>query len=250
MEVLVKQWPIYVLSLPGSDARRALLIETLTKMRLDYEIVFGIDGREGLPSQWYEHVDRTTASRAQGRDLTDGELACALSHREIYRKIVSERLLGAVILEDDAVIGSRFVEFFTQQKYCKAPLMMLDHSHARVSGHASELMPGILMRRLALPSCLTTAYSISTDAALNLLNAASPVITPADWPGDIVALGAVVLDPRIADHPDPLSGNSNLEADRKAKPQHKGSLLRAFSRWTNTAHWRRWLIKRRSTRIS
>lgn len=243
-------WPIYVLTLPDAERRRALLIRSLFSMKLEHEIVFGIDGRQGLPNQWESEVDRSAASKTMGRYLSEGELACALSHREIYRKILLREQPGAIIFEDDAIIDTQFSTFVEEEHYLKAPLIMLDHSHARVSRPSATLMPGVVMRQLALPSCLTTAYSISATAAAALLKAASPVRAPADWPGDIVALGAVALEPRIVKHPDPTSGDSNLEADRKAIPQQQGKILRATNRWTDREHWRRWLIKRRSNRIS
>lgn len=243
-------WPIFVLSLPGEEARRAPLLQALADMGMSYEVFPGIDGRKGLPDRWQSDIDRTSASHEFGRDLTDGEFACALSHREIYRQIVTRGLPGAIVLEDDAIVGTQFVHFVEQSLYQSAALMMLDHSHARVAGPAFDLMPGIKMRRLTLPSCLTTAYSISTDAAQKLLEAASPVRCPADWPGDIVTLGAVALTPRIAEHPDPLNGSSHLHAGRSKMPRHSGNIQRAIQRWTSPAHWRRWLTKRRSTRIS
>jgi glycosyl transferase family 25 len=219
-------------------------------MRLNHEVVFGVDGRKGLPGRWQADVDRAAASRTQGRSLTDGELGCALSHREIYRRITTQKLPGAIVLEDDAVIGAQFTTFLERRLYLRAPLMMLDHSHARVADAGVELMTGVQMCRLTLPSCLTTAYSISAEAALVLLDAASPIRAPADWPGDIVALGAVALHPRIVSHPNPTSGKSHLHAERDAMPQNHGSFRRALYRWTSTAHWQRWLTKRRSTRIS
>ena len=246
----MKSWPVFVLSLPGEEVRRAPLLQALAGMGVSYEVFPGIDGRTGLPDRWHGEIDRISASREIGRDLTDGEFACALSHREIYRQIGIRALPGAVVLEDDAIVGTQFAFFIEHKLYERAALMMLDHSHARVAGSASELMPGVGMRRLTLPSCLTTAYSISADAAQTLLKAASPVRSPADWPGDIVALGAVAMAPRIVDHPDPMTGGSHLNAVRSQMPRHRGSLERARQRWTSGAHWRRWCIKRRSTRIS
>lgn len=243
-------WPIFILSLPGEEVRRAPLLQSLANMGISYELINGIDGRKGIPDRWNSEIDRASANHNFGRDLTDGEFACALSHREIYRQIGTRGLPGAVVLEDDAIVGTQFAAFVKQKLYQSAALMMLDHSHARVAGPSFDLMPGVEMRHLTLPSCLTTAYSISTDAAQTLLKAASPVCCPADWPGDIVSLGAVALSPRIVDHPDQLTGSSHLNAARSKMPMNSGSLQRTIQRLTSRAHWQRWLTKRRSTRIS
>ncbi|TGD41404.1 glycosyltransferase family 25 protein [Pseudotabrizicola sediminis] len=246
----MKNWPIFILSLPGEEVRRAPLLQALADMGMSYEVISGIDGRKGIPDCWSSEIDRASASRNFGRDLTDGEFACALSHREIYRQIATRGLPGAIVLEDDAIVGPQFAAFVKQKLYKSATLVMLDHSHARVAGPSFDLMPGVRMQYLTLPSCLTTAYSISTDAAQTLLKAASPVYCPADWPGDIVSLRAVALSPRIVDHPDPLTGSSHLNAARSKMPMNTGSLQRTIRRLTSLSHWQRWLTKRRSTRIS
>jgi glycosyl transferase family 25 len=246
----VTSWPIFVLSLPGEETRRAPLLRALSDMGLSHEVFLGIDGRNGLPDRWLSQIDRAAARRKLGHDLTDGEFACALSHREIYRQIAARGLPGAVVLEDDAIVGAKFVPFIEQHLYQNAALMMLDHSHARVAGPSIDLMPLVKMRRLTLPSFLTSAYSISVDAAQTLLEEASPVRCPADWPGDIVALGAMAVTPRIADHPDPLGGNSHLNEARNNVRSQSNSLDRAIQRWTSRSHCRRWITKRLSSRIS
>ena len=113
-----------------------------------------------------------------------------------------------------------------------------------------NVMPGIVARRLSLTSCLTTAYSISANAAAALLDAGSPITNTADWPGDIVIQGAWELDPRIVDHQDPSIGVSHIRVERDKAPQRRGSLSRAVRRWSSLRYWHVWMIKRRSVRIS
>lgn len=246
----MQHWPIIVLSLPGEEARRAPLLQALTEMNLHHEVFLGVDGRDGLSDRWLTDIDRCWAYRNHERDLTDGEFACALSHREIYRLIGTRCLSGAIVLEDDAIVGRKFLTFVQQKHFLEAPLMMLDHSHARVIGPEKNLLHGLAYRKLSLPSCLTTAYSISANAACALLKHSAPIRNQADWPGDIVALGAVALNPRIVDHPDPVTGTSHLRAGREQMARRGGNIERTLRRFTSTAHWKRWLIKRRSTRIS
>lgn len=242
--------PIFVLSLATEEKRRAPLVQALSALNLEFELVAGIDGRFGLPEIWESHIDRRGARRAFGRDLTDGEFACALSHREIYRAVLARGLPGAIVLEDDAILGAAFKAFVQGALYRQAPMIMLDHSHARVAGAGPEILPGIRMRRLTLPSCRSTGYALSAAAAASLLRAAQPITMPADWPGNVVSLGAAVLVPPLVGHPSATDGSSHLEVERSQIPQQRGRLQRGIGRLISPAFWRRWVTKRRSTRVS
>jgi glycosyl transferase family 25 len=236
-------WPVFVITLEGDEGRRQGLIDQLTKDAIDHELVFGVDGRQGLPKEFEPLIDRQEAKRRYRRALSDTEFACALSHQSIYRRLVDGEYNGAVILEDDAILTQTFVAFIAQRIYLKSDLMMLDHSHARVTGEPIHFADGILARKLALPSCRTTAYSVSTKAAEYLLNAGVPLADVADWPGDITTLDAVALDPTVVKHSDPDEGGSHIRASRRPA---KSDLLRFLGK----AYWRTWIKKRLSDRIS
>ncbi|WP_371056069.1 glycosyltransferase family 25 protein [Rhodosalinus sp. K401] len=243
-------WPIVVLSLPGEEVRRRGLLTALARFALDYEVFIGVDGRNGLPACWERDIDRSAARFNIGRDLTDGEFACALSHREIYRKIERKGWQGAVVLEDDAIIDRRFADFVRGELFRRADLIMLDHSRAYVRGKGLDIMKGVTMRRLALPSYLTTGYSISAAGARSLLASSRPVSATADWPGDIVSLGAMALEPRIVDHPDKFTGTSHLRDARVKIVSDHGGKRGSAKRRRATTYWKRWLIKRLSSKIS
>lgn len=244
------KWPIFVLSLDGDDARRAPLLQALKDHGLEYQLILGIDGRSGLPDRWSDQIDRQDAAKTLGRQMTDGEFACALSHREMYRDIVERRLPGAIILEDDAVIGQEFVDFCASNAFEQADLMLLDHSHAHVRGKGINVLAGVWAQPLSLPASLTSAYSISASGAVNLLRAASPVCALADWPGDIVALGALALNPRIVRHQKATTRASHLRVERRKAESHNTSFTRAYKRWSSLRTWINWITKRLSKRIS
>lgn len=47
-----------------------------------------------------------------GSSMTNGELACTLSHQRIYQKMVAQGIEWAVILEDDVVVDDRFKDLW------------------------------------------------------------------------------------------------------------------------------------------
>lgn len=238
------RWPILVLSLKGDEARRSPLIATLERLQLGYHLFWGVDGRTGLPLSEERSIDREVARKKYGRELSDVEFACALSHQRIYRSIIANKWQGAIVLEDDAILYEvGFCDFLQQSCYQHSDLIMLDHSHARVRGPKICFSKNIAVLKLSLPCCLTTGYSVSAKAAQYLIDAGSPLCDVADWPGNILDLEAVACSPKVVTHVDQNFGPSHLRSERtsvKPKP----------SRFLRASYWRRWYVKRLSRRIS
>lgn len=100
---------IFVISLKDAGQNRARIAEQMARCGLDYEIVDAVDGRTLDVAEQRRHCDPTAVDKNCGRPLSAPEIGCALSHRALYARIVSQGLPGAICLEDDAVIGPHFV---------------------------------------------------------------------------------------------------------------------------------------------
>jgi glycosyl transferase family 25 len=94
-----------VITLRRATDRQAKIRESLAG--LDYELFFGVDGRDidladlersGL----YSDALARKAVRAR-RSLRPGEIGCLLSHRAVYEKMLADGWHRALVLEDDAV---------------------------------------------------------------------------------------------------------------------------------------------------
>ncbi len=125
-------WPIFVVSLADAAERRSAITAQCAALGLEPIIVDATDGRKGLPADCEAAVDRQGARARAGRMVTDAELACALSHHRVYRRIVEEGLPGAIVLEDDAILTPLFAEFLKGKGYLAADFVQLDHQDARV----------------------------------------------------------------------------------------------------------------------
>ncbi len=243
-------WPIFIVSLVDAAARRAAIHAQLARRGLTAEMVDAVDGRRGLPPVWHAEVDRPAAQNRIGRPISEVELACGLSHRTVYRMIIARGLPGAIVLEDDAVLTPLFDTFIAAQGYLAADLVQMDHLDARVRRGSSRLLaPGIAVHRLVSNASLTTGYSISRRGAQHVLACSTPLAGLADWPCDMVALGALVTVPRIVDHPPDTAGSEIETARRRLVDANPGEPQR-WKRFSRRAYWVRWWFKRRSRKIS
>lgn len=240
-------WPIFVLSLPGCEARRQPLLDSLAALGRRAEVILGVDGRGGLPAGYEPLIDREGAQRSLGRPMRDAEFACALSHQLMYRLIEERGLDGAVILEDDAILLPGFGRFLDAEAYRDAQLLMLDYGPARVMrGSRQPLFPGFETWDIALNTSLATGYAVSRLGAAHLRRQGSPIRHTADWPCDITRIGARIVVPRLVDHPDPAAIPSVIGGPRRAEELGLPSPKKSLSRFLTRGYWRRWWRKRMS----
>lgn len=174
---------------------------------LAFEFVDAVDGRHGLDLQYEDQIDRVGTQRRIGYALTDAEFACALSHLNVYRRIVSENVAYALILEDDAIPFFNLVQFLTRHHYRDADLTQLHCSRPYVRRSGAKRLLDTYMSYLRLPRLnvlYAVAYTISYRAALHFVRHAVPVRKPADWPSCIDDLSAEgqcrVIHPPLVGH--------------------------------------------------
>lgn len=96
---------IFVINLRGSTERRAAMQQQLGDLGLPFEFFDAVDGKK-LQAQDLAAYDGRKRRLFFGKDLSQGEIGCLLSHRAIYRKIVAEKIPAALILEDDTILSS------------------------------------------------------------------------------------------------------------------------------------------------
>ncbi|MBI6630374.1 glycosyltransferase family 25 protein [Pontibaca salina] len=242
-------WPILIISLPDAKVRRQAISNALRSLDMPFEIVDAIDGRDGLPSKYETLIDRDKARIVMGRDLTNGEFACALSHQIIYKTIIDRDIPGAIVLEDDAIPLKGFKDFVVASGYQSADLILFDYKRARVWRGAQKLRSGsVILRPVAFNPFLTTGYSVSYRGASYLHESSIPISGQADWPCEIRELKAHITIPRLVGHPQDQSRDSYLEQQRRDMVDSFEKPAR-YKRFGRGAYWHRWLRKRLSVEI-
>jgi glycosyl transferase family 25 len=94
----------FIISLPKDRNRREYLGSQLEKLDVPFSIVNAVHGAALSADELAASYDRKKALRLFNRELSKGEIGCALSHITIYKKMVAENIPYALVLEDDANI--------------------------------------------------------------------------------------------------------------------------------------------------
>jgi len=223
-------------------------------MGIEAELLIGVDGRTRLPIWAEAEVNRDAAwiweNKRSTRYLTDGELACALSHVRAYRKIVDEGLPGAIIFEDDAILRDSLKDFIAERGHKAGDMVLLGHCNTYIRRFSKvRLCEGVVGHRLAASPALAHGYSLSRMAAEHILKKATPVRARADWPCDVSKLKSLAADPQIALQPTDRETQSHLEAGRRASHRETNQRRRT-SHYMSRTYWIRILRKRLGLRIA
>lgn len=239
--------PIYILSLEGAQ-RFEPLAEALTVRGLAFEVFWGIDGRSHLPEAHEHRVDRAGAEARMGRPMSDGEFACALSHRQIYERIAAGEAPSAIVLEDDADPGPAFFDLVSALADPPCGLLLFDHKNTYVKMRDRLILPGsVRAYRVALPPFLATGYMVSREVAAHLAFRDGPVVQPSDWPDAILQFDSYACDPRVITQRGRSAGLSSLETGRR---KHGHKRRKSLRRLLYRSYWRRWLTKRLARKLA
>jgi len=174
----------YVINLARSPDRRAHITAQLAKAGLDYEIITAVDGRD------LDLGDSATIAPSFVAEIVcpAGSAGAALSHLSVYKKIISDGVDKALVLEDDVLLpgdlGGLADAVAAQLSGAEVALLSVDSPDpCRFSREGAVDLPG--SRVLALPIDVHQprsggAYVITMEACERLVKSALPVKVQAD----------------------------------------------------------------------
>lgn len=168
---------IFVINLARSTERRACIEIQLSHLNLEYEIIEAVDGSQ------LSYTDIMKETRPLNYALSCGEIGCALSHINIYRRIVSECIPMALILEDDALIDSKTLEAISEIEERNIPfptvtLLTEGPKYINKPLHKSEKKKYFIYE--VLEAACSHGYVINNSAACRMANFLYPVWMVAD----------------------------------------------------------------------
>jgi glycosyl transferase, family 25 len=99
---------IFVINLARDVERMQNMQAQLDGLGLQFERIEAFDGRNLDSARQRDLYSNFWFCFFHGRPASRGEIGCAMSHRNIYRKMVEEGISWAILLEDDVVIEHVF----------------------------------------------------------------------------------------------------------------------------------------------
>lgn len=98
---------VYVISLLRDKERREKIQSDFSSLGIDFQFFDAIDAKDERNSDLIDGMKHA----GLGSVMTNGEIACTLSHQFIYKDIVEKGHEWAIILEDDVIVDRRFKDF-------------------------------------------------------------------------------------------------------------------------------------------
>jgi glycosyl transferase, family 25 len=174
----------YVINLARSLDRREHITAELKKTGLDYEIITAVDGRD-LDLRDSTIIDPSFQTNVV---CSAGSAGAALSHLNVYRKVIADGLDVALVLEDDVMLPDCLESLANavadQLSGSEVALLSVDCPDlCRMGREGSVKLPS--GRVLALPIDISQprsagAYVITREACERMLKCTVPVRTQAD----------------------------------------------------------------------
>ncbi|MCX5544995.1 glycosyltransferase family 25 protein [Paraburkholderia sp. CNPSo 3076] len=103
---MAARFPVMIVSLARSG-RRERIAEVMSRYGVDFSFIDAIDARRFESDELARLYDDSAARSRYRRALTRGEVACFLSHRLLWQRVVSGGR-SVIVLEDDALLDHAF----------------------------------------------------------------------------------------------------------------------------------------------
>ena len=170
----------FVINLAERPERLAHMTKTFGDIGLSFERFEAIDRATAA-----HHPDRHRLPPQQGRDWTPGEIACFLSHREIWRMIAEGRARWGAIFEDDIIVDPRLGAVLDEieTRLDDADIVKLEtyNQWTLTSRRVVARTDGIEFRRLLAEHKGAAGYVVSRKTARTLVASVERFDRPADF---------------------------------------------------------------------
>lgn len=215
----VRDLRIFVVSLLKQIERRALCVDEAQKYGLEIEFFDAVDGKQLGPETRDAHYDEIRNKRYFKRPLANGEIACYLSHLELWERIAQGTDSYALILEDDFEFLDDPTPFFRQvaNKKIEDVMIKIDGMPRQKNLPVAQQLEKIALVRADTIPARTTGYLIGRNAAAAMHKSRGQFFRTIDndikhhWEYDVPVLVAV---PQLVRERD--DNESGLDASRKS----------------------------------
>jgi glycosyl transferase family 25 len=175
---------IFVITLPAATMRQESIKSQFRALNLSFEFFPGVDGRKLSNDEILEYYDSNKANKYSGRDLTRGEIGCALSHKYIYKTINNNNIQRAIVLEDDIIIDQKFPQIVSYLEHLAIDnyIIKMDITEKQtVPWHKIHLGDRYSIEHPLSSVAYTWGYYIDIKAAKTMLKIIDKIFLVADY---------------------------------------------------------------------
>ena len=208
---------IFIVNLKQSVERKQKIEAQLVALGLSAEFVEAVDGRE------LSEKERQSVTAQVNYAFLPGEIGCALSHQQIYKKIIDENINNALILEDDVVLTEDFQHVLQNITVpSERPSVILLSRTNKYFKKPLKAISGNYSLHKTLLATTAHSYIINSEAARSLLKGLYPVWIVSDKWGLFEDMSLVEVY-SVVPHPVHLSDeakNSTINVPQDAHEIH------------------------------
>ncbi|WP_426577120.1 glycosyltransferase family 25 protein [Xenorhabdus stockiae] len=214
---------IFVINLKSNSERRLTIQQQADALNLDIEFIDAVYGIQLSDDEISQLVYDYPECR-----LTKGEIGCALSHLFIYKKIISENISCALVLEDDAVLSNNIKRVISDIKRVdnirKPNVYLLSKVEKYIEN--KKIKSSSFNIHKAYEASGTHGYLVNKTAAKKLLNELKPIKYEADMWGIFIFrnfINVYCVVPHIIDTSDQNKFDSLIEKERLSLREERQS---------------------------
>ncbi len=233
---------IYVINLKQDIEKKMHMKKLCKENSLQCHFVDAVYGKNLTEDNIEQVYSKKKAIHEFGRELTKGEIGCALSHLSVYKEIVEKNIEMAIIVEDDIVIEDGFLELLNSVDTFPKMWECILLGHYRFSFRKLETASSYWERvrindkyevvRLMEHAYGTHGYLINKKGAIKLIEAMSILSKPVDvYTGDEKVFNMYAISPPCITLEPVFSLDSNIHKDREKIDCDTLRIIKNDSKW-------------------
>ena len=220
--------PVFIINLKKDIEKKEYMQELCQKYNLQIEFMEAVDGRALSEEAIAEVYSSKRTIDVFGRELSRGEIGCALSHKTIYEKILHDNIEIALVLEDDINFNEDIITLLNLKNTFPQnwELILLGH-HTDYSREVDtvasiwnqmQLTANYTLARPSEKGYGTYGYLITKNGAIKLLGNLDIIEKPIDhYTGDSQYINLYIINPT------PIKIHEQLSEDHNS--MHERNLL-------------------------
>jgi glycosyl transferase family 25 len=239
---------VFVINLKKDADKKEHMKELCKQNSLDCQFIDAVYGEDLTRTEFDRLTDTEASFKEIGRELTKGEMGCALSHIEIYNRMINQNIKEAIILEDDITIKRNFQEVINMiNVFPKDWEIMLLGYNSEIKEDEKILTSywsrKIINNKFASVRLINLAYGtygyiINNKGAQKLLQSLTKIIMPIDhYTGVDTYVNMYAINPRIVELDERFKEKSTIAQDRtNNKVDQKSSMAKILLQKVGLLH--------------